>query len=89
VPCRYLVEQLNKYGLAYLHMVEGRVTGNDDKGITQDTLDPFRKVMQQLINSSGGACRPSVNEQSSGCDTILRMEASDSASGCSFPTGSV
>jgi 12-oxophytodienoic acid reductase len=44
VPCRYLVEQLNKYGLAYVHMVEDRVGGNDDKPATSNTLEPFRKV---------------------------------------------
>jgi hypothetical protein len=42
--CRYLVEQLNKYGLAYVHMVEDRVTGNDDKEQTSNSLEPFRKV---------------------------------------------
>lgn len=38
------MESLNKHKLAYLHMVEARVQGNDEVEGATFSLDPFRTV---------------------------------------------
>jgi hypothetical protein len=45
-PHRYLIEQLNKLGLAYVHMVEDRYQNFElaDAPFSARSLDPFRKV---------------------------------------------
>lgn len=54
----YLVEQINKLKLAYLHMVEPRVIGNTDMTETPaDTLEPFRKVCRTVFIAAGGYTR--------------------------------
>jgi 2,4-dienoyl-CoA reductase-like NADH-dependent reductase (Old Yellow Enzyme family) len=41
----YLLEELNKLDLAYVHVVEPRVLGNvDAEGAVTDSIKPFREV---------------------------------------------
>jgi hypothetical protein len=43
----YLLEQLNELGLAYVHLVEGRIVGAVDGDDRPDqTLEPFRKAFK-------------------------------------------
>ncbi|KAG2441422.1 hypothetical protein HYH02_010010 [Chlamydomonas schloesseri] len=49
----YLLEQLNKHGLAYVHMVEPRVDGIFERA-TVDTLAPFRSVWKGNFITAGG-----------------------------------
>lgn len=53
----YLLEQLNKYNLAFIHMVEPRVPSNGDNVETQHSLTPFRKVWHGTFISAGGHTR--------------------------------
>ncbi len=52
----YLVEQLNRFGLAYLHVVEPRVKGNivigEDKG--PEAAEQLRKIFTGKIVAAGG-----------------------------------
>ena len=51
----YLLEELNKIGIAYVHVVEGRAAGNTD--VPDDdakTLTPFRKVWKGTFIAAGG-----------------------------------
>jgi N-ethylmaleimide reductase len=52
----YVVEQLNRFQLAYLHLVEPRVTGNVDVEHPEINLgsDYFRPIYQGTIISAGG-----------------------------------
>ena len=52
---KYLTEQLNKCGLAYLHMVEPRIAGNTDVEVTDKTQDlaHFRKVWNGTFLAAG------------------------------------
>lgn len=50
----YLVEQLNKYKLAYIHMVEARAQGNTDDENAPGDLTPFRKVWHGPFIAAGG-----------------------------------
>eukprot|EP00891_Asterochloris_glomerata_P004653 jgi/Astpho2/4653/Aster-00219 len=52
----YLTEQLNKYGLAYVHFVEPRIAGNQDKEVTEEghDLSIFRKKFQGTFIAAGG-----------------------------------
>ncbi|PNW86066.1 hypothetical protein CHLRE_03g210513v5 [Chlamydomonas reinhardtii] len=49
----YLLEQLNKLGLAYVHMVEPRIDGITECA-TVDTLAPFRSVWKGTFIVAGG-----------------------------------
>ena len=60
---RYVVEQLNHRPLAYLHLVEPRVAGNNDIEPTFDLgSDKFRPVLSSAIRliSAGGHTRDSA-----------------------------
>jgi hypothetical protein len=67
--CRYLVERVTKCKLAYLHMVEDRIHGDDDKtgGGGAFSLDPYRKVMLGLSSAqaiqTGNTNRQRVSDQ--------------------------
>ncbi|PRW44569.1 12-oxophytodienoic acid reductase [Chlorella sorokiniana] len=52
----YLLEQLNKYNLAWVHLVEPRVAGNVDLPADQikESLAPFRKVYKGPLIVAGG-----------------------------------
>lgn len=55
----YMVEQLNKYNLAYVHFIEPRMqnaVGTDgESGVSKkECLDPFRKVYQGTFIAAGG-----------------------------------
>ena len=52
---RYLTEQLNKFGLAYLHMVEPRIAGNTEVDVTDKTfnLSHFRKLYNGTFIAAG------------------------------------
>jgi len=52
---RYLTEQLNKFGLAYLHMVEPRIAGNTEVDVTDKTynLSHFRKLFDGTFIAAG------------------------------------
>ncbi len=52
---RYLTEQLNKFGLAYLHMVEPRIAGNTEVDVTDKTynLAHFRKLYNGTFIAAG------------------------------------
>ncbi|KAG2436731.1 hypothetical protein HXX76_006255 [Chlamydomonas incerta] len=49
----YLCEQLNKHGLAYVHMVEPRIDGIVECA-SADTLAPFRSVWKGTFITAGG-----------------------------------
>lgn len=53
---RYLTDQLNKFGLAYLHMVEPRIAGNTEVDVTDETynLAQFRKLYNGTFIAAGG-----------------------------------
>ncbi len=52
---RHLTEQLNKFGLAYLHMVEPRIAGNTEVDVTDKTynLSHFRKLLDGTFIAAG------------------------------------
>lgn len=52
---RYLTEQLNKFGLAYLHMIEPRIAGNTEVDVTDKTynLGHFRKLFDGTFIAAG------------------------------------
>lgn len=56
----YLLEELNKIGIAYVHFVSPRVGGNDD--VPEDphkSLEPFRRVWRGTFIAAGGYTRDS------------------------------
>lgn len=51
----YLLEELNKLDIAYVHLVEPRAGGNDDVEVTDGkTLEPFRRVWKGTFIAAGG-----------------------------------
>ena len=52
---RYLTEQLNGFGLAYLHMVEPRIAGYLEVEVTDNTFDlgHFRKLYNGTFIAAG------------------------------------
>lgn len=52
---KYLTEQLNQFGLAYLHMVEPRIAGNADVEVSDTTFDlgHFRKLFKGTFIAAG------------------------------------
>ncbi len=60
----YLIEALNKYDLAYLHLVEPRVTGGGDKSDYKGGLvaKDFRPLFKNPIITAGGYDRESGNK---------------------------
>ena len=52
---RYLTEQLNSFGLAYLHMVEPRIAGNTEIEVSDSTFDlsHFRKLYNGTFIAAG------------------------------------
>ena len=51
----YMIEELNKLGVAYVHCVEPRVKGNDDcEANPEFSLEPFRKCCKTTFIASGG-----------------------------------
>ena len=52
---RYLTEQLNSFGLAYLHMVEPRIAGNTEVEVSDSTFDlsHFRKLYNGTFIAAG------------------------------------
>eukprot|EP00884_Botryococcus_braunii_P001873 jgi/Botrbrau1/11687/Bobra.0195s0018.1 len=60
---RYLVEQLSKLGIAYVHMVEGRANGSTDCEPSPDqTLTPYREVFEGTFIAAGGFTRDLGNK---------------------------
>lgn len=66
---RYLTEQLNKFGLAYLHMVEPRIAGNTEVDVTDNTynLSHFRKLFDGTFIAAGKL--PQHQDPYRGCPT--------------------
>lgn len=62
----YLTEQLNQFGLAYLHMVEPRIAGNEDVEVEDSSFDlnHFRKLFKGTFIAAG-------DTQQRGIRTIL------------------
>eukprot|EP00884_Botryococcus_braunii_P001861 jgi/Botrbrau1/11676/Bobra.0195s0007.1 len=60
---RYLVQQLSELGLAYVHVVEGRIVGHttleDDPA---RSLEPFRQAFKGTFIAAGGYTRESGNQ---------------------------
>jgi N-ethylmaleimide reductase len=52
----YLVEQLNGFNLAYMHFIEPRVRGNEDKAPEDviDSIDQFLKACKTVKITAGG-----------------------------------
>lgn len=52
---RYLTEQLNSFGLAYLHMIEPRMAGETEVEVTSSThnLNHFRKLYNSTFMAAG------------------------------------
>ncbi|KAK9852132.1 hypothetical protein WJX84_008064 [Apatococcus fuscideae] len=52
----YLTEQLNKFGLAYIHFVEPRIAGNTDCDVRHESYNTehFRKIWNSTFISAGG-----------------------------------
>ena len=52
---RYLTQQLNNFGLAYLHMVEPRIAGNTEVEVSDSTFDlgHFRKLYNGTFIAAG------------------------------------
>ncbi|KAJ9533806.1 hypothetical protein QJQ45_026892, partial [Haematococcus lacustris] len=68
----YLVEQLNKFGLAYLHMVESRINGNTELENNPNSLTPFRLVFKGPFIAAGGYKRESgIKAVSSGHSDLV------------------
>lgn len=56
----YIVRELNKYRLAYVHMVEPRIMGSWDVDPREgQTLEPFREECDTVFISAGGHTRDS------------------------------
>jgi 12-oxophytodienoic acid reductase len=69
----YMVEELGKLDLAYIHMVEPRVKGNtDQEEDPRFSLEPFRRVWQGVFIASGGYTPENAREalRSGHCDAI-------------------
>ncbi|KAF2747384.1 FMN-linked oxidoreductase [Sporormia fimetaria CBS 119925] len=49
-----IVTKLSKYGLAYLHLVESRISGNANVDVAEESLDPFVKIYNGPILIAGG-----------------------------------
>ncbi|XP_047333815.1 12-oxophytodienoate reductase 2-like [Impatiens glandulifera] len=58
----YLVEALNKYGIAYCHMIEPRMKTVGEKSECPHSLVPMRKVFNGTFISAGGYVREDGNE---------------------------
>lgn len=59
----YLLEELNKIGIGYVHLVEGRAGGNSDlPNDAAKTLEPFRKVWRGTFIAAGGYQRQNAIE---------------------------
>eukprot|EP00887_Chlorella_sp_A99_P005008 scaffold4.g5008.t1 len=50
----YLLEELNEFNLAYVHLVEPRTGGSVDVDPGAYSLDPFRKVYRGTVIAAGG-----------------------------------
>eukprot|EP00889_Picochlorum_renovo_P006968 jgi/Picre1/33998/NNA_001475.t1 len=51
----YMIEELNRFGLAYIHCLEPRVKGNTDQEADPHfSLAPFRKICRTVFIASGG-----------------------------------
>ncbi|KAJ8634142.1 hypothetical protein MRB53_027478 [Persea americana] len=58
----YMAESLNKYGIAYCHMVEPRVNGDEDRVDSgSHSLLPMRKAFKGTFITAGGYNRESGN----------------------------
>ncbi|GAB4814384.1 hypothetical protein N2152v2_001430 [Parachlorella kessleri] len=58
----YLLEELNKLNLAYVHFVEPRIAGNATLDQTPHTLAPFRAVYKGTVIVAGGYTREEGNK---------------------------
>lgn len=68
----HIVKELNKYGLAYVHMVEPRVLGNMDVEPTEgQSLKPFREAFDGPFIAAGGYTREAAIEGVAAHDTDL------------------
>ena len=86
----YLTQQLNKFGLAYIHFIEPRVGGNMDCEVRHDSFDTqhFRKVWKGTFISAGEAFEPCVFMWCSTWQTWCSCKRKGNASKYS-PTGSI
>ncbi|CAN0928093.1 Putative 12-oxophytodienoate reductase 11 [Linum grandiflorum] len=50
----YMAESLNRYGIAYVHMVEPRMKTLAEKSLTPQSLLPMRKAFKGTFISAGG-----------------------------------
>ncbi|KAI3428554.1 hypothetical protein D9Q98_007376 [Chlorella vulgaris] len=50
----YLLEELNKMNLAYVHLIEPRVAGSGDRSEGNDSIASFRSVYNGTLISAGG-----------------------------------
>jgi N-ethylmaleimide reductase len=62
----YVAEQLNRFGLAYLHVIEPRIKGDVDKENSQDAAPVasahLRKIFKGPILAAGGFTRESAED---------------------------
>lgn len=68
------IKQLNTLGLAYIHLVESRVSGSTDIE-TSKSLDPLLELWDGLVLLVGGytpeRARQMVNEERKGRDVVV------------------
>ncbi|CAN0928091.1 Putative 12-oxophytodienoate reductase 11 [Linum grandiflorum] len=57
----YMAESLNRYGIAYVHMVEPRMKTLDEKSLTPQSLLPMRKAFKGTFISAGGYSKEDGN----------------------------
>eukprot|EP00897_Mesotaenium_endlicherianum_P007886 jgi/Mesen1/7125/ME000369S06454 len=50
----YMVAELQKLGLLYIHMVVPRVSGEEDADASNASLEPFRKIFSGTLIAAGG-----------------------------------
>ncbi|PKI79044.1 hypothetical protein CRG98_000525 [Punica granatum] len=58
----YMANALNKYGIAYLHVIEPRMINGMDKSETPYSLLPMRKAFKGTFIAAGGYTRDDGNE---------------------------
>ncbi|PSC70848.1 12-oxophytodienoate reductase 11 [Micractinium conductrix] len=68
----YLLEELNKHNLAYVHLVEPRVAGNTDLEYTLHSIAPFRSMYKGTLIAAVGytAENGAAAVESGHCDLV-------------------
>ena len=84
----YVAEQLNRFGLAYLHIIEPRVKGNVtiDKGQGPVAAEQLRKVFKGKIIIKEAHYKEKDCQETNACQRQNGQEKGHKANRCLTPT---